>query len=144
MAFQPVDFLELAKDLADNDSDQRQAAFRSAVSRGYYSVLLTIKQRVLDEGFDFPEFETHGKISKSLAGINRHANRIKNRLDTLRLRRNEADYNLSGRDYSAERINELVDKCEKLVTECRRADSRLFRRLGEELNPEPPDPRAFR
>lgn len=144
MSFSPPDFLELAKELVEGDADPEQAAFRSAISRGYYSVLLTIKHRVQKLGFEFPRYESHKEVSDKLEGIGGHANRIRNDLDTLRYRRNEADYNLPGEIYSQERAEELVAKCEKLKRSCDSASDNLYRRLGRKLNPEPPDPRQYR
>lgn len=95
MRFEWKSFLDIAEYLQDNL--ENEASFRSGISRAYYSVFCSAKLFCIDEKIvtakEVSGPQAHTVVINSLMN---HAEKdfksIGKKLQTLRLRRNEADY----------------------------------------------------
>lgn len=106
----PADFISLALRLS---SSVQESELRTAISRAYYGAFHAARMLVEECGVRFPRKELlgadiHRKVRFCLA----HAGDddvvlIVNRLDSLRERRNEADYDLTSDKFSTAHSNNL-------------------------------------
>ena len=89
MNFDWEKFIELAEKLNQQESEE---AFRTAVSRAYYSVFCTLRNL---KGFkDYTKGSIHYKVIDSLKQSQDKTDQlIGQMLDSLRKKRNNADYN---------------------------------------------------
>lgn len=112
-----------------------QGCLRSAVSRAYYSVLLTVKEELTSRSYEFPSEGSHGKLLGALKGTkDHHALRLKNKIAGLRKKRELADYELAEGDFDAQEVDDILTKCDALCQEFRvSVPPRLKKRIGEEL-----------
>ncbi|MFQ6073375.1 MAG: hypothetical protein ACE5KT_11860 [Methanosarcinales archaeon] len=91
--FDPSDFLNIAKWLirnVDNVSD-KEALFRTSVSRSYYAAFLKSKKYLEERGFTIPmDKDAHKETIKKIREyIDRPTG---DKLDELRRKRNASDY----------------------------------------------------
>jgi uncharacterized protein (UPF0332 family) len=78
--FAPEDFLTLARRLMEQDSDE--ASFRTVISRAYYSVFLTVRQRLGAGGTSHKKLWVEvEKISPALAEIGQRLREFRNAAD---------------------------------------------------------------
>jgi uncharacterized protein (UPF0332 family) len=88
MAFEPVQFYELASALYSEERDD-EATRRTVVSRAYYSAFLAARERA---GLRSTGGQVHEAVIRHFQ--ERRDHRLANRLHDLRRQRNQADYDL--------------------------------------------------
>ncbi len=105
----PRDFCKLASKLA---TYQEKAALRSAVSRAYYSLFLSIHGRVESLHVPMPKkrAECHEKLYHILFNCKDDGLRkIATVLNDLRARRNDADYSMESQDVETPKTVQLLE-----------------------------------
>jgi hypothetical protein len=90
--FDPGDFLELAKRLVAGNSPT-QAELRTAVSRAYYAAHLTVREKLTSDG-TFQTTGTGDDHEMVITYLRQKDDVLGDHLDSLRRRRNQADYRL--------------------------------------------------
>ncbi|MFH1856507.1 MAG: hypothetical protein ABH836_04675 [Candidatus Omnitrophota bacterium] len=92
----PDSFLDLAKKLNDGEIILSEAKIRTAISRAYYFIFLKIRQKLEKSGFDIVETsESHRQITDLLKKTqDTNAIKVALGLQSLRTKRNTADYNM--------------------------------------------------
>ncbi len=134
MNFNPIDFLQLARQLyKDRDYIQiQQAAYRTSISRIYYAVFLLLRELISEKAVETSlamEYSTiaksgriHSFIKKSLERSDRYLGKI---YGSLFLKRKHADYEMEKEFYAkdieealkiSEEIMNKKDKIEKSLT----------------------------
>jgi len=94
MTFNPVEFLNLAKTLTNDQNYNYESAFRTSISRAYYSAFLWCRTWLEGLGFSFPRNQdAHALVIKNMRAKGKYmpADALKN---LRHYGRNEADYNL--------------------------------------------------
>jgi uncharacterized protein (UPF0332 family) len=92
MAFNPQLLLVLADDLCEDPNYDDEAKYRTSISRAYYAAYLTARCELESTGIDFSKSVTvHKEVFEQLKKKNK---RVSNMLFNLRLKRNDADYEL--------------------------------------------------
>lgn len=134
MALDPSEFVAVANHLHTHQNPP-SGSLRSAVSRGYYAVFLTIKQEVTSRSFTFPRHGAHGALLGALKATNdNHAIRLEKKISRLRRKREDADYELTRGDFEATEVGDIIERCRVLCDELRNSvPERLMVRIGEEL-----------
>lgn len=97
----PIEFLNLAKELnsGTTQSPAVEPKLRTAVSRAYYYVFLKIQQTLTKLGQPFYKGrDTHKQVIDCLY-MDISTSPIAIRLDSLRKKRNEADYDIDSSSY---------------------------------------------
>jgi hypothetical protein len=104
--FDPSSFLDLAAELLTSlsrtptaISNSDQARVRSSISRSYYAAFLTSRETLARSGQFTPTATAgdHEGIIQALSGLNTE---LGAKLDRLRMKRNQADSNLSPRGFT--------------------------------------------
>ena len=90
----PAAFLAVAASLRNS---QEEAELRTSVSRSYYALLNVVRTGIVDVGVVIdPTTDSHGQVAHRLVkSNNRDLASIGQTLQNLRLKRNEADYDMS-------------------------------------------------
>lgn len=103
MPFDPKDFLQLSKDLVDDTNYDSESAFRTSISRAYYSAFLVCRAWLENaHGFSFPPTADAHKLvvrrlrkRRVLRTLRPGRTAVASALTSLRRSgRNVADYNL--------------------------------------------------
>lgn len=91
--FAPTDFCNLAAQLSSRSSDE--ASLRTSVSRSYYSVFLSAREKLDALGHYHPKGAgvDHSRVRGALASIGRRD--LANKILGLYIRRGKADYDLN-------------------------------------------------
>lgn len=118
------DFLELAKKLQGSESEAER---RTAVSRAYYAVFNFVKSFLSDAQITLPKDAAgHEKAHRYLlnSGLP-EARKLADDLSNLRVRRNDADYELHSPKYSHDKKNSglLCFKAEQFFERFNKVDS---------------------
>lgn len=118
------DFLEVAKRLQDSD---REAERRTAISRAYYAVFNLVKGFLANAQITLPKDAAgHEKAHQYLlnSGLP-EARKLADDLSTLRVRRNDADYELLSPKYPHDKNNSalLCIKAEQFFERLKAVDS---------------------
>lgn len=87
MAFKGTDFYQFASDLYSAAKEEEEAKIRSIVSRAYYGAFLASRDKA---GITSMSATVHAQTSQHYLNIGKSS--VANRLDDLRTRRNNADY----------------------------------------------------
>jgi uncharacterized protein (UPF0332 family) len=103
-SFDPVKFLELARDLAIDGKYERECRSRTAMGRIYYAAFLVALQKLREKGIVIQDDE---KIHRAVIQtyIDKGLSNIGDILDKLREKRVDADYRMLA--------NVPVDQCSK-------------------------------
>ena len=88
MAFNPVEYYYLASWLFNQHGINDEARTRAVISKSYYGAFLEARDKA---GITDKSGDVHQKVYRHYSEIGKIA--LANRLDTLRVKRNEADYN---------------------------------------------------
>lgn len=117
MSYNPSTLVPLAESLLDEPASiEAEARFRSAVNRSYYGPLIRLKQRIerAQAAPAVPKEGTHSWIRRAL-GATRSPQllKLKSELQTLSVRREEADY-------EPDRISVLREDAEDAIEEALR------------------------
>lgn len=141
--FDPAEFATVAETLHKHAGQEdlnggrlpSEGSLRSSYSRGYYSVLLTLKAQLQARNFSVPEAGIHGKIRGAMKDTDiRHWEKIENKLKKLQLDRETADYDLN-ENHTAQETIAYLRKCYKLRRELNEdMPDDKYQRLGEVLN----------
>ncbi len=92
MAFDPRDFLDLANQIYIDKSYNREAAWRTVISRAYYASFLAAFKQLADHKIKFQESDRiHRDVIEAVLGRN---SSVGNWLETLRSARVDADYKM--------------------------------------------------
>jgi uncharacterized protein (UPF0332 family) len=123
MAFNWQEYLELAKELAGLQRSEysRECAYRSAVSRAYYSAFCWCRNYAEKHSGFKPtgEAKDHKYLREYLRKLGKDWGKIASKLDKLRRWRNKCDYDndlnnidLEGMVYQSIEISqEIIEKC---------------------------------
>ena len=120
MPIDPATLLTLANDLANAPPGvQQQAAYRTAVNRGYYACLLRVIMNI--EANNRPHKArtsgTHGWVKTVLDKSKRNGLlEIKHRLRGLEDVRDDADYIHDSPNYSQTEVGDVVARAQQLMT----------------------------
>lgn len=87
--FDPVGFFQLAEDLHGSQTSN-EAHIRSAISRAYYASFLCARNAA---GITGTSSDTHQKVSEHY--LKNKKAKLANQLKSLRIKRNDADYDTS-------------------------------------------------
>lgn len=90
---QPTEFLQLAEELHKKTGE---AEWRTAVSRSYYAVFNELVEMLSSGGIQLQRNgKDHGRVAHYFASCgDRHVAAVSSWLNTLRISRNEADYDM--------------------------------------------------
>jgi uncharacterized protein (UPF0332 family) len=89
----PTEFIDAASEFLSSD---REAYLRSAVSRAYYGAFHVVRALVVDLGVQVPRHDVHDKLRWCLKESHEPiAQEVARRLNSLRVERNKADYDLA-------------------------------------------------
>lgn len=100
-------FLEIANKILSDQGFRNEGGWRTAIGRAYYAAFLATKRKLEDLGSNFVDVDRiHHEVIQELMRKNTD---LGNRLDTLREKRVDADY-----DMSASIPPSLGQKCAKL------------------------------
>jgi len=94
VAFAPGEFADVADHLSAH-RNPREGCLRAAVSRSYYAAFLSLKERLLFYGYDFPQHRAHQRLLDAIEQSGDPQLRpVRKALWLLKKRRGMADYDL--------------------------------------------------
>ena len=113
----PEDFLDLARDLNKGSSSLpvTESCIRTSISRAYYYIFLKIRDSLIAWGASFNRRDTHREVIECLYK-DKASSVIAQNLDSLRQKRNEADYDIKrlGFEYGSDKASLAIGEAERL------------------------------
>ncbi|HYU09068.1 MAG TPA: hypothetical protein VEK77_06800 [Gemmatimonadales bacterium] len=135
MPLDPEALLTIAVDLvtARPGGASEQSCWRTAMNRSYYACLLLLIKRIdqVNGAGTVPPYNTHHWVRSTLHDSKRaHLMNIKQKLCTLRLQREQADYVINRPDFLRGDMEEVLGRAQRLFAEVRdRVPDALLRGL---------------
>ena len=124
--FDPTEFVSLAEELLSNlsgasvaRSGPDQAKVRTAIGRSYYAAFLVAREKLSELGYLEPRggSQDHRLVVDDLGG---EGSDLGNKLYRLRLKRNQADYNLNPSGFALETGRHWLRVATELISEVNR------------------------
>jgi len=105
LPFDPLRFLEFAREIHANKGYRKDSAWRTIAGRAYYASFLSSRKKLQELGYSFSATpDVHRQV---IDGVRARNSGTANKLFTLRDSRNDADYNLM--------FTITSDQCTKLL-----------------------------
>lgn len=115
MPFDWEGFLKIAETLKDNPGEYKEAAFRTAISRAYYSIYHNALDYAMNQGFPKPKSDSHAKLIEhfKLEDIENNK-RIAVKIDELYQWRIRSDYRADFKNLSQSVVSSAINRAKNI------------------------------